>query len=380
MRSSAESSGERNRSYAASAAVGLGPTERGERGGLAAQQIRIARRELEAGRRGGERARRCRRPSRARARTSPTPPSSAARARRTPSRARPPRPTARPARAHRPRPRRAPAGPGARQQRAGLGDQRERIVGPALLGRDPAELDEDHRPGARSSLARCARASAASSTVRASSSRSVTVRDQRHAVLVEALPGGPRRGLRRPVPELDAGLGDQRDRLRLARIELDVARARRAPAMNACPTVGARRAADLGLHRERAAAVAQPRGHRQRQLRRRQRGRHVEARSAWPAPRAPRASGSRSACGTSPSRAARGRAVLVDDERAQHVRVLVVRIGLVGEPRRREPLAAPRRRPRPRPRCPGCRARRRGTDGRRAGCGSRRRARPASRA
>ncbi|HSN26299.1 MAG TPA: multiheme c-type cytochrome, partial [Kofleriaceae bacterium] len=61
-------------------------------------------------------------------------------------------------------------------------------------------------------------------------------------------------------------LGDQRDRLRLARIELDVAR----PARTLGERAAFRRArglADIFLHRERARAMAQSRGHRQRHLR-----------------------------------------------------------------------------------------------------------------
>ena len=117
----------------------------------------------------------------------------AARARRAPAPARPRRPSATRASARRRRSRRAPAGPApARSSARACGDQRERVVDAALLRRDPARAGR-----ATIALRACRRAprrARASSTARASSSRSLTVADERHAVLVHRAPTPGARG------------------------------------------------------------------------------------------------------------------------------------------------------------------------------------------
>src|SRR5262249_13621227 len=99
--------------------------------------------------------------------------------------------------------------------------------------------------------------------------------DERHAVLVLALPRGALRQRGGAGADLDLRRGDQRDRLRLARVERDAARAA-GTLDELLAFLGQGRLARGGLQLERAAAVAEPRRHRERQLLGLQRLRDVE--------------------------------------------------------------------------------------------------------
>ena len=224
-----DSSGERNRIVRGERGGRLGTAERRERRGLAAQQIGIARRELEA-RVAARRARRvvvdrCRSSARAQHPRRELPGAFAAA--RAPARS--PRSTATRVRAHRPAIASSTGGPGA--------------GGTACAPRATSASASSARPCFDATCASCTSTIARGCARRARRERRSSTRlgffepfahgrDQRHAVLVHPLPAGARPTR---APCRAARLRDQRDRLR-RHGSSSTSRAPFAPARNALPS------------------------------------------------------------------------------------------------------------------------------------------------
>ena len=156
-------------------------------------------------------------------------------------------------------------------------------------------------------------------------------------MLVHAVPGGARGGVG-AAADLDVGLGDEGDRLGLAGGEHDVARAL-GPGEEGAAGGGHGGLAHGVLHHEGAAAVAEPRGHGERQVGGGEPGGHVE-RVADRLGLA-RREGLGGDLGAEPGHLVllEHVAALVDDEGAQHVGVLIGGVAVVAEAGRGEPAA-----------------------------------------